>query len=217
MYILNKFNLFMVKDLQVVYIILLIIVFTFIQTHANAQLFHLDGFWNLEFKDSRALCQSKIKTKYGYKPAQVDPSGNTIVYKQIKFGGNNCDGIVLGFMQDKLFLGKIVIRPETPQGLLDVYRGLTNDINIKYHQPNESVFKLLYPYKESDSDGEVLLAISAGYATINNVWLFDGDNGYKNSIVAEVNKDGYIVLTYAYGPLYSIFQQIRENKARSDY
>ena len=192
-------------------------IFFIIPVTCSAQLFHLDGFWGLYFNDSKDVCQKKILSKYGYKADAKNSTEYSLSYRNIQFGGNVCPGIVLGFMNNKLFVGKIIITPDTQQKLLTLYESIVDDISMKYHQPNDNSYKFLYPYNGNLSDGEALIAVKGGYSDISSYWEFNNNNGYKDTIKLEVDKNGFLILTYAYGFLYAKFTQLEKERDVSAY
>jgi hypothetical protein len=196
--------------------LLLLILLSISLNYLYAQTGTLTGFWGLTFGESKASCKQTIKTTQGKTLLPSQEAGFTMTYSNVKFAGMKADAVVLGFSNDKLFVGAILIKPESPTEVLDLYSRLFLDLSRKYHMADNIVKKFTYPYNETDPEGERIVALKSGYAQLNSEWEFSNPTGYKDKIRMEVDKDCYITIRYTYGPIYELLSKQKAEVDNSD-
>lgn len=166
----------------------------------NAQ--ELESVWGLKFGISKDSAKKIVNKKTGKLP-EASQVKDVVMYKKCQFGGQDAYLIKLSFYQNKLYGCEVDFIPDKEPQLLSLYRTLQNSITSKWFSPQYDVEDYKYPYKKENEEGERVIAITGGYATIMSVWVFPrtADRNMKGAITLNVNSGGYIELLYIDGEI----------------
>lgn len=167
----------------------------------------LTDFWGLDFgvsKDSAvAFFQEKgCEIKY--------QEGPTVVFSGTYFAGTEASGFSTLFYKDKLCKVSVVYEIEPIAAILMEFWELKDMVTKKYGK-SEDIAYFENPYEYGD--GFEVQALRRGKAHFFSLWKLD--NG---SIGLRITKgeDIWIMLTYEYNPLMSLFSAEKKNKDLDD-
>jgi hypothetical protein len=164
----------------------LLIALTIFLNGAFAQTTKITGMLGIPFGKTKAECIELMKAK-GYK---VSPSDNSYVtFDNVQYGKWKNANATFYFDKGAFYLGLMIMEPfEEPKALKE-YDELISDLSDKYGNPSPTR-EFEYPYKYGD--GDEIIALKGGYATVKDIWL-DADSG---ALKTNINKDLLLSVSY---------------------
>lgn len=175
----------------------------------------LDGFLGIEFGSSLEIVKEKFANKTGIILESVDDENDALFCNGAKFAGRETEMMLFLFFDDQFCKGVVTIKPILESKVVDLYKQIRDEINVKYYI-SESDYEIYYDPYEKD-DGYTESAISLGKAEFSCYWNFENSGMLDNYISIQVNENLQIKIGYENGELMDQFVKRSQEKNSLDY
>lgn len=191
--------------------IFITICIAFLSLVATSQTQTLTSFWGIPFGLSK---KASSMLKKGAKIEVKD--ANTLVCWGCEFGAFPADIILNYTDSDRLAMGYVIVRPDKKELVFELYDRVVNNLSVKYEKPTHTKERFMAPY---ENDGRKYPTLSVPTCTVESTWEFIGfvDPKMVSEISVEINRDGYVSITYYDGALMKDLVRNRRQKQQSDY
>ena len=171
----------------------------------------IDGFSGIKFGSNSVAVFAALKAK-GAILNKENTEKNYLALDHVKIG-TRIASVMVKFINDKAFEADYLFVPEVEGKLLDLYKGVNEDITLAYGNKKQVSEKYKEPYKEGEEESLTLIGLSAGNIDFTTSWF----DSAENSIQITITTDMIVKLTYQDSKLTDQAVAKQNEKKKSDF
>jgi hypothetical protein len=179
----------------------------------------LEGFLGFKFGLNADSIKKAMLLKPGCKIDQENSKKNILIFKGVTFGGRETQFISFEFVNDKFYIGTVMIGSPIEFKTVSLYNDIRSDLNTKYFNASKTVETYDSPYKKGDNNTDV--AIKLGKANFSSFWYFKNPKSARkdivNSITLSITFKMLVKIVYQDGVLNNDAQELLKKKNVQDY
>jgi hypothetical protein len=171
----------------------------------------IDGFSGIKFGSNSVTVLAALKAKGGIINKE-NTEKDYLALDHVKIG-TRVASVMVKFINDKAFEADYLFLPEVEGKLLELYKGVDNDITLAYGSTKQVSNKYKDPYKEGEEESLTLIGLSAGNIDFTTSWF----DSAENSIQITITTDMIVKLTYQDNKLTDQAVAKQNEKKKSDF